>query len=75
MRHGIAMDLTPATLGGSREMYVEEEHILFEWDEEKLYLRIEMPNEEDMEKLRIFELNSPVPDKALENSSARRKKK
>ena len=75
MRHGIAMDLTPATLGGSGEMYVEEEHIPFEWDEEKLYLRIEMPNEEDMEKLEIFELNSRIPDKALENSSARRKKK
>eukprot|EP00957_Ditylum_brightwellii_P051687 3919197-Ditylum_brightwellii.AAC.1 len=73
MRHRIAMDLTPATLGGSEEMY-EEEHILFEWYEEKLYLRIEMPNEEDMEKLEIFELDSRVPDKALKNSSARRKK-
>eukprot|EP00957_Ditylum_brightwellii_P174704 13302921-Ditylum_brightwellii.AAC.1 len=34
-----------------------------------------MPNEEDMEKLEIFELNSCVPDKALKKSSARRKKK
>eukprot|EP00957_Ditylum_brightwellii_P133548 10182547-Ditylum_brightwellii.AAC.1 len=62
------MDLTPATLGGSGEMYAEEEHIPFEWDEEKLCLRIEMPNEEDMEQLEIFELNSRVPDKALKNS-------
>eukprot|EP00957_Ditylum_brightwellii_P079707 6060399-Ditylum_brightwellii.AAC.1 len=75
MRHGIAIDLTPATLGGSVGMYVEEEHIPFEWDEDKLYLRIEMPNEEDMEKLEMLELNSRVPDKALKNSSARRKKK
>eukprot|EP00957_Ditylum_brightwellii_P171244 13035992-Ditylum_brightwellii.AAC.1 len=34
-----------------------------------------MPNEENMEKLEIFELNSLVPDKALKNASARRKKK
>eukprot|EP00957_Ditylum_brightwellii_P182348 13891678-Ditylum_brightwellii.AAC.1 len=69
------MDRTPTALGGSGEMYVDEEHIPFEWDKEKLYLRIEKLNNEDMEKSEIFELNSHVPDKALNISSARRKKK
>eukprot|EP00957_Ditylum_brightwellii_P124221 9468730-Ditylum_brightwellii.AAC.1 len=69
------MDLTPTMLGGSGELYVDEEHIPFEWDEEKLYLRIEKPNDKGMEKLAIFELNSCVPDKALEMSSVRSKKK
>eukprot|EP00957_Ditylum_brightwellii_P001825 140938-Ditylum_brightwellii.AAC.1 len=58
MWHGISVDLTPTPLGGSGEMYVDEEHIPFEWDNEKLFLKIQKPNEEDMEKLEIFELNS-----------------
>eukprot|EP00957_Ditylum_brightwellii_P168546 12829174-Ditylum_brightwellii.AAC.1 len=69
------MDMTPTALGGSGEIYVDEEHIPFEWDEEKLYLRIEKPNDEDMEKLEILKLNSHVPGRSLEISSARRKKK
>eukprot|EP00957_Ditylum_brightwellii_P043020 3259076-Ditylum_brightwellii.AAC.2 len=75
MQHGIAVDLTPSTLGRFSKMYVNEEHIPFECDEEKLYLHIEKLNEEDMEKLEKFDLNSNVPDKALEMPSAWRKKK
>eukprot|EP00957_Ditylum_brightwellii_P144317 10994612-Ditylum_brightwellii.AAC.1 len=69
------MDLTPTTLENSWEMYLNKEHIPFEWDEEKLCLRIEKLNDDDMEKTEIFELNSCVPNKAFEMSSARRKKK
>jgi hypothetical protein len=74
IRHDIAVDLTPTMLGGSDKMYVDVEHMSFEWNKEKLYLQIEKLNEEDMEQLEIFELNSNVPDKALELSSAKRKR-
>eukprot|EP00957_Ditylum_brightwellii_P186495 14199201-Ditylum_brightwellii.AAC.1 len=69
------MDMTPTLLGGSGEMYVDEEHIPFEWGGKTLYLRIEKPNDEDIEKLGIFELNSCIPDKALEISMVQGERK
>eukprot|EP00957_Ditylum_brightwellii_P092245 7022595-Ditylum_brightwellii.AAC.1 len=75
MQHRVSVDLNPTSLGGSSEMCVDEEHTLFEWDNKKSFLRTQKPNEEDMEKLETFELNSHVSDKALELSSMRRKKK
>eukprot|EP00957_Ditylum_brightwellii_P158919 12095787-Ditylum_brightwellii.AAC.2 len=70
MQHGISVDITPKPYGGNGEMEIDEENIPFEWDEEKLFLYIKKPNEEDMESLETFELNSPVPDKAFETSQA-----
>eukprot|EP00957_Ditylum_brightwellii_P100655 7672083-Ditylum_brightwellii.AAC.2 len=43
MQQGISVDLTPTLIEGSGEMYVDEEHIPFEWDDEKLFLRIQKP--------------------------------
>eukprot|EP00957_Ditylum_brightwellii_P171080 13023955-Ditylum_brightwellii.AAC.1 len=45
MRHGVKMDLTPRNLGGEGAMFVDEEYMPFNWDEEKLYLKICKPND------------------------------
>eukprot|EP00957_Ditylum_brightwellii_P086439 6576534-Ditylum_brightwellii.AAC.1 len=56
-------------------MYVNDEYILFKWDKEKLYIRIEKLNEGDLGELEDFELNSLIPDMAFDVGTARRKKK
>eukprot|EP00957_Ditylum_brightwellii_P131500 10029947-Ditylum_brightwellii.AAC.1 len=75
MRHGISVDLTPKPYGGNGKIEIDKENIQFEWDEDKFFLHIENPNEEDMESLEIFELNSPVPDKAFETSQSQQQRK
>eukprot|EP00957_Ditylum_brightwellii_P006329 480075-Ditylum_brightwellii.AAC.1 len=47
----------------------------FKWDNEKLFIRIEKPNEGDLGELEIYKLNSPIPDMAFDVGTARRKKK
>eukprot|EP00957_Ditylum_brightwellii_P052210 3958960-Ditylum_brightwellii.AAC.1 len=47
----------------------------FEWDEEKLFFKIEKPNEGDLAKLETYELNLPIPEMAFDVGTARRKKK
>eukprot|EP00957_Ditylum_brightwellii_P131290 10013147-Ditylum_brightwellii.AAC.1 len=47
----------------------------FEWDDKKLFWKISRQNEEDLESLETFELNSPIHDMAMESSTCRRKKK
>eukprot|EP00957_Ditylum_brightwellii_P121681 9279409-Ditylum_brightwellii.AAC.1 len=61
MKHGIHVDVVPNTLGGD--------------DEEKLFWKIIKPNEEDMEGLEAFELNSPIHEMAVETGTCQRKKK
>eukprot|EP00957_Ditylum_brightwellii_P117595 8968823-Ditylum_brightwellii.AAC.1 len=69
MRHDIRVDLTPKPLGEKGEVVIEEEEIPFEWDDEKLYLRIAKLNEGDLEELEFFELSSKIPDMAFEGTS------
>eukprot|EP00957_Ditylum_brightwellii_P172542 13135976-Ditylum_brightwellii.AAC.1 len=56
-------------------MVLQEEEFPFEWDEEKLFIRISKPDEGDLEKLEIIELNSPIPDMTMEMNLIRREKK
>ena len=43
MRHGISMDLTPSTLGGTGHICYDDTKNPMEFDVEKLFLRIEKP--------------------------------
>ena len=76
MRHGHVVDLTPKDLDGEGAMWVDEEYMPFVWDQEKLFFRIEKPNEGELGELEIFELNTPTPDEAFRShyTSRRRKK-
>ena len=56
-------------------MLVEDKEITFEWDGEKLFLKIAKPNEGEQEELEIFKLNTPSPDLTLEPATCRRNKK
>eukprot|EP00957_Ditylum_brightwellii_P019332 1458836-Ditylum_brightwellii.AAC.1 len=58
MRHGIKTDLTPVPFGGNGLVVLQDEEYPFEWDEGKLFLWIQKPNEEDLEELEMIELNS-----------------
>eukprot|EP00957_Ditylum_brightwellii_P011816 891034-Ditylum_brightwellii.AAC.1 len=75
MRHGIKVDLTPQNLDGVGAMYIEEEYMPLEWDNEKLFVKIEKPNECELGELEMYELNSPISDMAFNIGTARRKKK
>ena len=57
MKHGATVDMTPRYLGGDGVLYVDEEYLLFRWDNEKLYYNTEKPVEEDLKELDSFELN------------------
>jgi hypothetical protein len=72
MRHGIPMDMTPATLGGTGGMTVDDEFFPFEFDNEKLFWEISKPNKEELDTLEFFELTSPLP--AIINNVHRRPK-
>eukprot|EP00957_Ditylum_brightwellii_P116520 8887883-Ditylum_brightwellii.AAC.1 len=67
--------MVPKTLGGDGAIYVHEEHLHFEWDEEKLFWTITKLNEEDMEGLETFELNSPIQEMVVETRTCQREKK
>eukprot|EP00957_Ditylum_brightwellii_P063868 4846203-Ditylum_brightwellii.AAC.1 len=75
MKHGIHVDLVPKKLGGEGAIYIDEEHIPFEWDDEKFFWKTSKPNEEDLESLETFELNLPIHDMALETGTCHRKRK
>eukprot|EP00957_Ditylum_brightwellii_P150652 11470449-Ditylum_brightwellii.AAC.1 len=74
MRHGIKVDLTPQNLGDVGKMYIEEEYMSFEFDNEKLFVKIEKPNKGGMGELEIYESKSPMPDVAFNIGTARRKR-
>ena len=42
-------------------MTIEENFILFNYDDEKLFLHISEPTEDDMNQYEIYELTSPYP--------------
>eukprot|EP00957_Ditylum_brightwellii_P162721 12391937-Ditylum_brightwellii.AAC.1 len=75
MRHGIETDLTHVCLGGAGSMVLQDEEYPFKWDGEKLVTKISKLNEGDLEDLKIIELDSPVPDMAMDMNSIRRGKK
>eukprot|EP00957_Ditylum_brightwellii_P175834 13389462-Ditylum_brightwellii.AAC.1 len=56
-------------------MYINEEYMSFEWDEKKLFFKIEKPNEGDLAELEIYELDLPIPEMAFDVGTAKRKKK
>eukprot|EP00957_Ditylum_brightwellii_P153946 11717485-Ditylum_brightwellii.AAC.1 len=56
-------------------MSMEEEHFSFEWDEEKLYLKVSKPDDGNLTKLEVFLLNSPMQDMTQESNNTGRKKK
>ena len=61
MRHHIAVDLTPTTLGGTGGIKVEGQNFPFEFDGEKLFYKISKPTEDDLDTLEWLELTSPHP--------------
>jgi hypothetical protein len=75
MRHGVSMDLTPVKHGGEGGMNVEGQFFPFEYDDEKLYFKIEKPTIEDLDYYNCFELTSPLDDTILDNVCSRRNKK
>eukprot|EP00957_Ditylum_brightwellii_P041442 3138157-Ditylum_brightwellii.AAC.1 len=75
MRHGIKVDLTPRNLGGIGAMHIEEEYMRFEWNNKKLFVKIEKLNEDELGELEMYELNSLISDVAFDIGTARRKKK
>jgi hypothetical protein len=61
------MDLTPVKHGGEGGMNVEGQFFPFEYDDEKLYFKIEKPTIEDLDYYDCFELTSPLDDTLLDN--------
>jgi hypothetical protein len=75
MRHGIQMDLTPSKYGGECGMRIEGEFFQFDYDDEKLYIKIERPTWEDMDYYDVYELTSPRDDILLSSVTHRRQKR
>ena len=73
MAHGIQVDMVPEKYGGQSGMTVEETFLPFEYDNEKLFLRIEKPSRQDFDHFEIFELTSPYPE--LRNEVRRSRKR
>ena len=61
MKHGITLDITPPTYGGtSCGLKISDQFLPFEFDGEKLYFTISKPSDEDLHTLEAFELTSPL---------------
>ena len=58
MQHGIKCDLTPRKYGGKGGITVNNIFLPFEFDEEKLFYRIQKPTIDDLDTLEHFELTS-----------------
>ena len=61
MAHGIKVDMVPEKYGGKSGMTVEETFFPFEYDNEKLFIKIEKPTRQDFDHFETFELTSPYP--------------
>ena len=61
MAHGITVDMVPEKYGGKSGMKVEETLLPFEYDDEKLFVKIERPSRQDFD-FECFELTSPYPE-------------
>ena len=57
---------------GSDDMWPTPIEFPFEWDKEKLFIKISKLDEGDLEELEIIEVTSPVPDMAMDMNSIRR---
>jgi hypothetical protein len=75
MRHGISVDLTPQKHGGRSGIRVDGDYFPFEYDDEKLFIRIQQETWEDLENYDCYELTSPHDDAILQNVNSRRTKK
>eukprot|EP00957_Ditylum_brightwellii_P012899 974709-Ditylum_brightwellii.AAC.1 len=75
MKHNIHVDLMPQCFRGKGAINVDEEHLPFEWDDEKLFCKISKPTKEELESLEILKLNSLLHDMAFESGTCQRKKK
>ena len=60
MAHGIKIDMVPTKYGGKGGMTVEGGFILFDFDDEKLFIKIQKPTQEDLDISEWYELTSPV---------------
>ena len=62
IKHEKNIDMTPRNMSVDGGLYVDGGYLPFCWDNENLYYNTEKPTEEDLEELKIFELNSPTPN-------------
>ena len=60
MEHGIKIDMVPTKYGGLGEMTVDGDFIPFDFDNEKLFIKIQKPTQEEMDVYDWYELTSPV---------------
>eukprot|EP00957_Ditylum_brightwellii_P028330 2139672-Ditylum_brightwellii.AAC.1 len=67
MKHGIHVDLMPQCFRGKDAIEVDEEHLPFEWDNEKLFWKISKQTKEELKSLETFELNSPLHDMSFKS--------
>ena len=73
MKHGGLVDSTPVQFGGVCGMTIDHEFFPFQWDDEKLFINISKPDDEDLTNLEWFELNSPYPFLSETTNIPRRK--
>jgi hypothetical protein len=59
MQHGIQMDLTPPKYGGKGSITIDDEQLRYEFDDEKIFWKIEKPTQDELDTLKWVELNQP----------------
>ena len=69
MKYGSTVDIKPRNLSGYGGLYVNGEYLPFWWDNENFYYNIEKSTEEDIEELKSFNLNLPIPNDMWETLS------
>jgi len=60
MKHGVKVDMVPLKYGGTGGIKIDDEHLPFSFDDEKLYWEISKPTCDDLDTLKWFELNPPA---------------
>jgi len=73
MRHNIKVDMMPPQHGGRCGITFDNIFILLQYDDEKLYMNIIKPKDEDLELLEWFEINSPEEPFFFEKNKIHRK--
>ena len=61
MAHGIKIDIVPNKYEGKGGMTVDGDFIPFDFDDEKLFIKIQKPTQDEMDMYDWYELASPVP--------------
>jgi hypothetical protein len=59
MKHGVTVDMVPPKYGGTGGIRIDDEHLPFQFDNEKLFWEISKPTQDDLDTLRWFEINPP----------------